>query len=92
MAKPIITTDSPGCRETVIHGRNGYLVPVRDADRLTNAMGKLVGDHRRIEEMGLQSRQIAENLYDVGKVNQQLWREVLRACSKRMSGEGASHN
>ena len=42
--------------------------------------------------MGLQSRQIAENLYDVEKVNQQLWREVLRACSERMSGEGASHN
>ena len=79
MAKPIITTDYPGCRETVIDDRNGYLVPVRDASKLADAMRKLLGDHVRIREMGLQSRQMAEDLYDVEKVNRHLWREVLRA-------------
>ena len=41
MATPIITTDSPGCRETVIHDSNGYLVPVRDPVALSEAMRKL---------------------------------------------------
>ena len=92
MAKPIITTDSPGCRETVIDDCNGYLVPVRDAVKLAEAMRKLVGNSGRIREMGLQSRQMAENLYDVEKVNQHLWRQVLRACNERRNGEGAARN
>ena len=37
MAEPIVTTDAPGCRETVQPGVNGYLVPVRDADALARA-------------------------------------------------------
>ena len=92
MAKPIITTDSPGCRETVIDDCNGYLVPVRDAAKLAEAMRKLVGNSGRIREMGLQSRQMAETLYDVEKVNQHLWRQVLRACNERRSGDGAARN
>ena len=75
-AKPIITTDSPGCRETVVHNSNGYLVPVRDPVRLAGAMRKLIGDREQIRAMGLKSRQLAEELYDVDKVNEHLWREV----------------
>ena len=78
-AKPIITTDSPGCRETVIHGRNGYLVPVRDPVALAEAMRKLLGDPDRIRTMGSRSRKLAEELYDVDKVNAHLWREIGRA-------------
>ena len=80
MAKPIITTDSPGCRETVIHNRNGYLVPVRDPHSLANAMRNLVGNHQRIQEMGQRSRELAIDRYDVAKVNRHLWHEVLQAC------------
>src|SRR3546814_8238298 len=35
---PIVTTDVPGCRETVAEGKNGFLVPVRNAARLAEAM------------------------------------------------------
>ena len=32
--RAIITTDAPGCRETVVDGENGYLIPVKDVDAL----------------------------------------------------------
>ena len=79
MAKPIITTDSPGCRETVLHDRNGYLVPVRNPRRLADAMRNLVGNQKRIREMGQCSRELAIDRYDVDKVNRQLWKEILQA-------------
>ena len=78
MGKPIITTDSPGCRETVVHHCNGLLVPVRDPLALAEAMRQLVGNRQRIHSMGLHSRQIAEEVYDVQKVNFRLWHEVSR--------------
>ena len=78
MAKPIITTDSPGCRETVIHDSNGYLVPVRDPVALSEAMRKLVGERDQIRAMGARSRKLAEELYDVDKVNAHLWCEIRR--------------
>lgn len=67
--RPIITTDTPGCRETVIDGWNGYLVPVRDVPALIEAMEKFVGHPELIKSMGKRSREIAEQKYDVHKVN-----------------------
>ena len=78
-AKPIVTTDSPGCRETVIHESNGYLVPVRDPAALAEAMRKFVGNRDQIRTMGSRSRKLAEELYDVDKVNAHLWCEIRRA-------------
>ena len=77
-AKPIITTDTPGCKETVIHDCNGYLVPVRDPEALAESMRKLIGNREKIRLMGTRSRQLAEELYEVDKVNAELWREVRR--------------
>ena len=79
MAKPIITTDSPGCRETVIDSRNGYLVPIRDPLSLAAAMRRLVGNPNQIREMGSTSRKLAEALYDVDKVNWHMWREITQS-------------
>ena len=76
MAMPIITTDSRGCRETVKQDNNGYLVPVRDPVALADAMRKLVGNRDRIRIMGSRSRQLAEELYEVDKVNTLLWRTI----------------
>ena len=78
-AKPIITTDSPGCRETVVHESNGYLVPVRDPLALAGAMRRLLSNQELIRAMGARSRKLAEELYDVDKVNGHLWREIDRA-------------
>jgi glycosyltransferase involved in cell wall biosynthesis len=69
MGRPIITTDTPGCRETVVHGENGFLVPVRDVPALVNAMERFLHEPRLIGKMGKRSRAIAEDKYDVRKVN-----------------------
>lgn len=60
MARPIITTEAPGCRHTVINGANGYKVPVRNAQRLAEAMKKFIINPELAGEMGRQSRKIAE--------------------------------
>jgi glycosyltransferase involved in cell wall biosynthesis len=70
MGRAIITTEAPGCRETVEPGRNGLLVPVRDAGALAAAMLDLVDDRERVAEMGKQSRRLAEERFDVHAVNQ----------------------
>lgn len=70
MARPIITTDAPGCRETVVDGKNGFLVPVRDVKALSAAMERFILQPELIERMGQASRKIAEDRFDVHKVNQ----------------------
>ena len=69
MARPIITTDAPGCRETVRDGVNGYLVPIKNVDALADAMCKLIECPAKISKMGKKSREIASSKYDVHKVN-----------------------
>lgn len=69
MGRPIVTTDAPGCRETVIEGENGFLVPVRDSAALAEAMSKFIADPSLIETMGHRSYEIVRNRYDVHKVN-----------------------
>lgn len=68
-ARAIITTDAPGCRETVTDGINGYLVPVRDVAAIVEAMEKIIADPARTAEMAKTARKIAEEKYDVNKVN-----------------------
>ena len=67
--RAIITTDAPGCRETVQEGVNGFLVPVRDVKALVAAMEEFLLKPELIERMGKNSRQIAIDKYDVHKVN-----------------------
>lgn len=69
MGRPVITTDAPGCRETVEHGRNGFLVPVRDPRALAEAMLRFIEQPELIESMGRESRRMAEERFDVYKVN-----------------------
>lgn len=69
MGRAVITTDAPGCRETVADGQNGYLIPVKNVDALVNAMCKLIEDPECVVSMGEKSRKIAADKYDVHKVN-----------------------
>ena len=69
MGRPIITTDAPGCRETVQHGKNGFLVPIKNVSVLVSAMENFIQQPELIETMGLASREIAVEKYDVRKVN-----------------------
>lgn len=69
MGRPVITTDAPGCRETVVEGDNGYLVPVKSVDALAEAMRRFLEDPGLIETMGRRGRRLAESKYDVQRVN-----------------------
>jgi len=76
MGRPIVTTEAPGCRETVTEGRNGFLVPPRDVNALAEAMEKFIATPEIIEPMGKESRKIAEEKYDVHKVNRVIMRTM----------------
>ncbi len=69
MGRPIITTDSPGCRETVIRGENGILVPPRDPKAVAAAMQRFLDEPLLAEQMGKASIRFVEEYYDVRKVN-----------------------
>lgn len=69
MGRAIVTTDAPGCRETVVDGLNGYLVRPGSIDELANRMERLAENPGLIAQMGNESRRLAESTYDVRKVN-----------------------
>ena len=68
----VVTTDVPGCRETVIDGVNGMLVPVRDSAALAAALEELAGNLPRVAAMGRASRAMAEESFDIGIVHRQI--------------------
>jgi glycosyltransferase involved in cell wall biosynthesis len=72
MARPVITTDAPGCRETVIDGVNGFLMPPRDVDALIAAMERFILQPDLIIQMGQASRKLAEERFDVHKINRRI--------------------
>ncbi len=72
MGRAVITTDVPGCRETVVDGVSGFLVPVRDSAALAEAMFKFVRNPDLIVAMGGQSRRMARERFDVNFVNPHL--------------------
>lgn len=76
MGRAVITTDAPGCRETVVNGENGILVPVKAVDELADAMLRFMEQPELAFRMGQRSRQIAEEKYDVHQVNAVMLREM----------------
>ena len=77
VGRPIITTDAPGCRETVTPGLNGFLVPPGDAGALKNAMQHFLDHPDLIQEMGKESLSIARLKYDVNIVNEQVLSAII---------------
>ena len=69
VGRAIVTTDAPGCRQTVIDGENGLLVPPANVDALCRAMRQLICDPALAERMGEASRRIVEEKFDVDTVN-----------------------
>lgn len=76
MGRPIITTDAPGCRETVTDGDNGLLVPVKAVDELAAAMIQFIENPTLASKMGQRSREVAEQKYDVHRVNEFMLAEM----------------
>ncbi|GHD05611.1 glycosyltransferase family 4 protein [Tianweitania populi] len=69
MGRPVVTTNAPGCRETVEDGVNGRLVPVRDPSALTEAIAYLLDHPAEAEAMGEAGFQLVARKYDVRQVN-----------------------
>jgi len=69
MGRAVITTDTPGCRETVINGVNGFLIPVRDVKELAASMLYFIESPELIKSMGKESRRLAEELFNVHNIN-----------------------
>ncbi len=72
MGRPVIVTDAPGCRETVIDGKTGYLVPVGDPQTLADTMCKFIENPELISDFGDESYKYCKEKFDVQKVNKTL--------------------
>lgn len=70
--RAVITTDAPGCRETVRDGVNGLLVLVRDSKAVYQAMNRLVENPEMLVHMGRQGRKQAEEIFNVRFVNEKI--------------------
>lgn len=84
--RAVVTTDMPGCRETVHEGHNGFLVPPRDARALGEVMLRLARNPQLVRRMGSESRALAQERFDVTRVNDLLIGEMGLA-----GGEAAAH-
>ncbi len=76
MGRPIVTTNVPGCKQTVVEGENGYLVAPRDPIGLARAMERFVTDEGLASRLGKRSRQKVELEYDVRDVNMRIVRAL----------------
>ena len=72
IGRPIITTDVPGCRETVVNGVNGFLVPKWNPEALAEKMIYFIEHPEQVKKMGNESYKIAVDKFDAEKVNQRL--------------------
>ena len=72
IGRPVITTDVPGCRETVINGKNGFLIPPWSPEALAEKMIFFIENTAEIQIMGHESYNIAQQKFDASVVNQRL--------------------
>jgi glycosyltransferase involved in cell wall biosynthesis len=84
--RAIVTSDAPGCRDVVEPGKNGELVPIKDAQALAQVIGRLLGDRKLLETMGRRSREKAEAEFGVERVvaaHMEIYRELLAGEDRR---------
>lgn len=72
MGRPILTTDVTGCRQTVVPGLNGWLVPRQDAKSLAQRMNWFLENPSQWPKMGEESRRMALETFDVRIINAQM--------------------
>jgi len=74
MEKPVITTDTAGCRQTVVDGENGFLVKVKDAKDLENKMMSFINtSNKKRHDMGTAGRQMVLNKFNSEKISNDLY-------------------
>ncbi|WP_201582643.1 glycosyltransferase family 4 protein [Psychrobacter jeotgali] len=72
MGRAVITTDVPGCRETVVDGINGFLIEKWNPRALAEKMTYFIENPKAIKEMGYESNKMAQEKFDAEKVNKRL--------------------
>jgi len=70
IGRPILTTDAPGCRDTVVDGGNGWLVPLRNVDALASRMMWFIENPDQWQNMANSSRRLVEGKFNVNEVNE----------------------
>ena len=68
IGRPVVTTDSVGCRDTVVDGKNGYMIPIKDSDALAMALKKLIDNSELRQTMGKNAREFAVSRFDIKDV------------------------
>jgi len=76
MTKPVVTTDSVGCREVVDPGKNGFLVPVKDSRSLASAIKTLLQDRELQAAYGEHSYAKAREEFDEKKIVEKILADV----------------
>jgi glycosyltransferase involved in cell wall biosynthesis len=79
MGRPTVASDIPGCREAVIHGYNGFLVPPQDSLALAQEIEHVLVDPALAGKLGHHGRALAEERFDEAKVV-----ERLQACYRTL--------
>jgi len=72
MGRPVLTTNAVGCKETVEESINGFKVSVKSSEMLAKKMIWFIENSDQIGKMGIESRKMAENKFDVHKVNKEM--------------------
>ena len=73
IGRPVITTDVPGCRETVVNNKNGYLIKPQSSYALAKSMIKLLNTREtKLKSMAKQSFLLAKKKFDIIKVNKKI--------------------
>ncbi|MGD8690634.1 MAG: glycosyltransferase family 4 protein [Gammaproteobacteria bacterium] len=91
---PLVTVDSPGCRDVVTDGENGLLIPPRDAEALANAIMRLIDDAVLASRLGVAARDKALREFDERVVIRRtldVYREIVGRASKSKVGERSSN-
>ena len=83
MGRPIITTNAPGCRESIVDNLNGFIVEKGNWRSLNEGVQKFINNYDLIDLMSKQSRKIATEKFDVNIVNKKIIGEINRLFSQK---------
>lgn len=82
--RPVVTTDTPGCRDAIIANKTGLLIPARNVPALADAMRRLISDQTTRLRMGIAAREYAEEAFSIDHVTHRHL-EIYRALSGRIN-------
>ena len=76
MGRAVITSNVSGCRETTIHGYNGYLVSRESVDDLVVSIKDMIKNSDLVDSFSINSRKFAEEKFDIEKVNDLIYQHI----------------